>query len=1462
MRKSIGSYVALNRKAFLFLGTAIAIAALGLIAWQTRAQEQKPADTNTPQGRVSQRTDGLAFNIPPAPPAVFSGKDNIPAGQPGELTPQGRVGQTGVADNSKIANSRPAPAIMAINAVSVPGTIADDTLVVNASSSTEGSYSLNGGAPVSLSGVTVFTFNGGGGNDTLTINNPAGGLFAPAGGIDFNGGGEPGDSINLVGGGGAGFNETYFVGTTTPPIGAGPGNNGDGLIRFTGPNPVDIRFTGLAPINDTVVAANLTVSATDAANTISVTNGAVAPRLRVAVDAFESIDFDNKTTVIVNGGDGVVGGDAADSITVNYSNVPAALTTLTINGDEGNDAATILARAGTNTINLNGGDNNDTLDASATVAGPGSIALNGNDGNDALIGGGGNDQLDGGQGDDTFIGNGGTDNVGGGAGTSIFDQILVPGTAAGDTITLAPNGSGHLLVTINGVTTTYRNFLAGPIDSSGIESVLVNADAGNDAVNVSITPGAYDITVNGGDNDDVLDASATVAGPKSIFLNGNDGNDALIGGGDDDTMDGGQGNDTFVGNGGTDNIGAGAGTSIDDRIIVTGTAAGDTITLSVDGSGFLLATVNGVTTTYRNFLAGPIASSGIEAVNVNADAGNDTINVAPLTNIAINIDGGSPVLPTLPGDTLNVDFTGTTGLVFTPGGTGAGVMTFTNRAPVSYVSIETAPPTLALPVVSKSFSPTAIGVGDTTVLTFDAINTSTTRTLTGVNFTDTLPAGLVIASPNGINGFCTGGSSGVANGNSGGNQTSLLSTTLMPNSHCSYSINVIGTSPGIKNNSVTINSDQGTGNTATASVTVTTPPCAITVAPGTSPAGGYLPLSLFGVVPVAGVDDDTVTNFTVPAFRYGGQVYTSVGFSSNGYAIVGGQTDPADNSLANQNFPDPTRPNNVLAPFWTDLNPGAAGAMRIATLTDGTDSWIVLDWEAVREFSTPGNLHSFQIWIGVNGDAHPAEDISFAYGANAGNGDGGFLTVGAENDFGTRGQNTYFNGTGTLPSNGTQLRVASACQACDTFTASLTGAQETPPNASPATGSSTVTINETGTMITVNLSFSGLTTAATAAHIHVGAPGVAGPIIIPLTGFPNATSGTYSNTFAITPTQVSQLRSGSLYVNVHSSTFPGGEIRGQLPASTCRVPCNENFDSTAAPNLPAAWITSHTGAELDWVTSTTNPDSAPNDVFAPDVPAVGNTELISPNFIVPATGSQVTFRNLFNLEAPGNSVVPNPEVLSSEAPNNEGFKIGSPDGGLPTGQDGMVLEISINGSAYQDIIAAGGSFVTGGYTHIISGASGSPIAGRNAWSNLSGGTTAAPTYITTTAQLPATANGQIVRLKWRVATDASGVAAGAAGVRIDSITGVSCTATAAGVSVSGKVTTPDGRGLRNARVVITDSQGNARTVTTSSFGLYQFDGITTGEAYVISVVSKQYRFASQLIQVGDTLTDVNFVAQE
>ena len=86
--------------------------------------------------------------------------------------------------------------------------------------------------------------------------------------------------------------------------------------------------------------------------------------------------------------------------------------------------------------------------------------------------------------------------------------------------------------------------------------------------------------------------------------------------------------------------------------------------------------------------------------------------------------------------------------------------------------------------------------------------------------------------------------------------------------------------------------------------------------------------------------------------------------------------------------------------------------------------------------------------------------------------------------------------------------------------------------------------------------------------------------------------------------------------------------------------------------------------------------------------------------------------------------------------------------------------------------------------------------------------------------------------------------------------------TAAGVEVSGRVLTPDGRGLRNATVTITDSKGVTRTAVTGSFGNYRFEDVEVGSSFVMGVKSNRYRYTQRLVQVSDTLTDVDFVAQD
>lgn len=121
-----------------------------------------------------------------------------------------------------------------------------------------------------------------------------------------------------------------------------------------------------------------------------------------------------------------------------------------------------------------------------------------------------------------------------------------------------------------------------------------------------------------------------------------------------------------------------------------------------------------------------------------------------------------------------------------------------------------------------------------------------------------------------------------------------------------------------------------------------------------------------------------------------------------------------------------------------------------------------------------------------------------------------------------------------------------AAARAEIFTAYLSGAQEVPPAATSATGYARIFVNESTGQLTFTVVFNGLSSNQTASHIHApGAIGVNAGVIINF-GAVGGTSGTISGSTTITPTQLSQLRQHLGYVNVHSSNFPGGEIRGQL----------------------------------------------------------------------------------------------------------------------------------------------------------------------------------------------------------------------------------------------------------------------------------------------------------------------------
>src|SRR5262249_35779773 len=127
------------------------------------------------------------------------------------------------------------------------------------------------------------------------------------------------------------------------------------------------------------------------------------------------------------------------------------------------------------------------------------------------------------------------------------------------------------------------------------------------------------------------------------------------------------------------------------------------------------------------------------------------------------------------------------------------------------------------PVISKTFGATSIPLNGSTSLSFTIQNNNAGTTLTGVAFSDTLPAGLVVATPNGLAGSCGGGTITAA---ANTNVVSLSGGSIPAASSCTFSVNVTGTSAGLKHNSTgpVSSTEGGTGAAATADLKVEAPP--------------------------------------------------------------------------------------------------------------------------------------------------------------------------------------------------------------------------------------------------------------------------------------------------------------------------------------------------------------------------------------------------------------------------------------------------------------------------------------------------------------------------------------------------------------------------------------------------------------------------------------------------------------
>ena len=173
-----------------------------------------------------------------------------------------------------------------------------------------------------------------------------------------------------------------------------------------------------------------------------------------------------------------------------------------------------------------------------------------------------------------------------------------------------------------------------------------------------------------------------------------------------------------------------------------------------------------------------------------------------------------------------------------------------------------------------------------------------------------------------------------------------------------------------------------------------------------SPGDGFIDIDFITPEPALW-GDETIVNYDLSGVEvyYGDVVYDTLGVTSNGYMVMGGG-GVADVEFVPQDMPDPANPNNVLAPYWTDLNFDDGGDVFVGY--DGC--FLVFQWDAVPVYGTAGaETRSFQIWL-ITADCSDANSvpggdyITFEYdAADMGPGAGDGLNVGAEDALGLTG---------------------------------------------------------------------------------------------------------------------------------------------------------------------------------------------------------------------------------------------------------------------------------------------------------------------------------------------------------------------------------------------------------------------------------------------------------------------------
>jgi Ca2+-binding RTX toxin-like protein len=326
---------------------------------------------------------------------------------------------------------------------------------------------------------------------------------------------------------------------------------------------------------------------------------------------------------------GTAGDGAVDTVTANGTAGNDAIRLFSFNSGDLNGGIGIIGTAAgivvthqetTDQLIVNGGSGNDTIDASAVVAGAMALTLNGGTGNDTIIGSAGND---------TFVWNpgDGSDTVEGRTG---FDTLVFNGANVNETIDLSANGSrarlsrdiANVTMDLNGIERIQLNALGGadtvtvndltgtdvvqvavdlgaqpgiPGSDGMADTIVINGTNGNDAITVTNNNGVVTVSglpqavtisnfeandrivINGLGGDDAITASGLTG--MLFTANGGDGNDVLVGSPGNDILTGGNGDDVLLGGAGQDVLDGGPGNNILIQSATTGGGSADSAAL-------------------------------------------------------------------------------------------------------------------------------------------------------------------------------------------------------------------------------------------------------------------------------------------------------------------------------------------------------------------------------------------------------------------------------------------------------------------------------------------------------------------------------------------------------------------------------------------------------------------------------------------------------------------------------------------------------------------------------------------------------------------------------------------------------------------------------------------------------------------------------------------------------------------